>query len=98
MSQKEKSFTAAEKYKVALEAIKGEQTLSSLSSKYQVHANQIISWKKKALDYLSEAFSNKLKLKTQDYEEKLSELYRQVGQLKVENDFLKKKFDMLRSG
>jgi transposase len=97
VSQKEKSFTAAEKYKVALEAIKGEQPLSNLSSRYQVHANQIVSWKKKALDYMSEGFSNKLKLKTQNYEEKLSELYRQIGQLKVENDFLKKKCDLFRS-
>lgn len=95
MSQKSK-FSSAEKYKVALEAIKGELTQSQITAKYQVHATQINKWRKQALEYLQAAFSNKLQISNivVDYESKLNELYRQVGQLKVENDFLKKKCDM----
>ena len=99
MSERGKNFTASEKYKIALEAIKGEQTLSVLSSKYQVHVNQILSWRKKALDYLALGFSNKLKIQAQQEEEKLAklaELYKQIGQLKVENDFLKKKSELFK--
>lgn len=91
-----KNFTASEKYKIALEAIKGEQTLSVLSSTYQVHVNQILSWRKKALDYLALGFSNELKMQAQQEEEKLAELYKQIGQLKVENDFLKKKSELFK--
>lgn len=95
MSQKSK-FSPAEKYKVALEAVKGELTQSQITAKYQVHATQINKWRKQALEYLQAAFSNKLQISNivLDYETKLNELYRQVGQLKVENDFLKKKCDM----
>lgn len=95
MVQKHK-FSTAEKYKIALEAIKGELTQSQISSKYQVHGTQINKWRKQALEYLQAAFSNKLQVSalTADYEEKLNKLYQQIGQLKVENDFLKKKCDL----
>lgn len=92
MSQNRK-FSPAEKYKIAIEAIKGELTQAQITSKYQVHATQITKWRKQALEYLQAAFSNKLQVSAlvDDYEEKLGELYKQIGQLKVENDFLKKK-------
>ncbi len=95
MGQKNK-FSSAEKYKIALEAIKGELTQSQITAKYQVHATQISKWRKQALEYLQAAFSNKLQISSlvEGYEAKLDELYRQVGQLKVENDFLKKKCDL----
>jgi len=95
MGQKNK-FSSAEKYRIALEAIKGELTQSQITAKYQVHATQISKWRKQALEYLQAAFSNKLQISSlvEDYESKLNELYCQVGQLKVENDFLKKKCDL----
>ena len=69
---------------------------AQISSKYQVHATQINKWRKQALEYLQAAFSNKLEVSAlvNDYEGKLAELYQQIGQLKVENDFLKKKCDL----
>lgn len=93
---KKNKFSSVEKYRVALEAIKGELTQSQITAKYNVHATQISKWRKQALEYLQAAFSNKLQTSSlvEDYEAKLNELYRQVGQLKVENDFLKKKCDM----
>lgn len=97
MSEKRRSFSPAEKFKVALEAIKGDLTLAQISSKYQVHSTQINKWKKQALVYLAAAFSNKLNVAPDDPDAKFSELYQQIGQLKVENDFLKKKCDLFGS-
>ena len=96
MSTKAKIYTAAEKYKIALEAIKSNLTQAEITAKYKVHSTQIIKWRKQALEYLQAAFSNRLQVSAvvNDYESKLSELYQQIGQLKVENDFLKKKFEL----
>jgi transposase len=96
MSVKRRTFSPSEKYKVAVEAIKGEMTISELSSKYQVHPTQINSWKKEALNYLSSAFSGTHQKNHNDNERQMDELYKQIGQLKVENDFLKKKCDLVK--
>lgn len=95
MGKKHKTYTAAEKYKIALEAIKGDLTQAQITSAHQVHSTQVNAWKKQALEYLQAAFSNRLQLTgvVDEYEKQVAELYRQIGQLKVENDFLKKKCD-----
>lgn len=93
MSTKRRKFSALEKQRVALDAIKGELTLSEISSKYQVHVSQIHKWRKAALEHFATAFTDKQKSERQDHEQQLSELYQQIGRLKVENDFLKKKCD-----
>ena len=84
------------KAKVALEALKGEKNIAQLSSEYGVHGNQIRQWKKRLLKELPGIFSDKRKKSDQDTEELTSELYRQIGQLKVELDWLKKKSEILR--
>lgn len=94
MSTKRRKFTASEKAKIALEAIKGELTMAQIASKYAVHATQVNNWRKQALTYLPDAFGNKVKQATIDHEEQLAELYAQIGRLKVENDFLKKKSEL----
>lgn len=82
------------KAKVALEAIAGKKTMAEISSVYSVHATQIIKWKKELQMNMGEIFSDKRK-KVDDSKEKLvDELYKQIGQLKVENDWLKKKSEM----
>ncbi len=91
MSTTRKTFSKTEKITVALEAIKGESTLAQISSKHGVHSTQINSWKKQALDYLKEAFSSKRSSSEQQCESELAKLYEQIGRLKIENDFLKKK-------
>lgn len=91
MSVKRKRYTATEKARIALEAIKEELTMAQITSKYAVHATQISSWKKQMLAGLPELFSNKNKQINKDHEIQLAELYEQIGRLKVENDFLKKK-------
>jgi transposase-like protein len=83
------------KAKVALEAIKGEKTLAQLSSEFGVHANQIGQWRKQVLKELPNLFSDRSRKRDNDQEDLISELYRQIGQLKVEMDWLKKKSQML---
>ena len=83
------------KAKVALEAIKGEKTLAQLFSEFGVHANQIRQWRKQLLDELPSLFSDRRKKRDKEQEDLVSELYRQIGQLKVEVDWLKKKSHML---
>ena len=84
------------KAKVALEAIKGEKTISQLSSEVGVHPNQIRAWRNRALEALPGVFSRGADRKEKDHEELEQELYRQIGQLKVENEWLKKKYRQLR--
>jgi transposase-like protein len=79
------------KAKVAVEAIKEQKTIAELASMYAVHPTQITKWKKQALDILSQGFSEKQKQKEQDDHQLVQELYQQIGRLKVEGDFLKKK-------
>ncbi len=79
------------KARVALEAIKEQKTIAELSSMYGVHSTQITKWKRRALEILSQGFSEHLIQRKRDDRELVQELYRQIGRLKVEVDFLKKK-------
>lgn len=90
-----RKFDAGFKARVAMEAIKGEATLAELASRYQVHPNQITKWKKQAMQGLPDLFADKRKSKPLDEEGLKDDLYRQIGKLKVELDWLKKKSGML---
>jgi len=83
------------KAKVALEAVKGEKTIAQIASEYGVHANQISQWKKKLLQELPELFSEKRRSQDVNRETLEAELYRQIGQLKVELEWVKKKSQLL---
>ena len=63
MSKKAKQYSAIEKSKIVIEAIKGELTIAQITSKYGVHSTQIQQWKKKGLEYLMSGFQNKVKSK-----------------------------------
>ena len=90
-SSMRKNHDAAFKAKVALEALKGEKTMAQISSEYGIHVNQIRQWRQKLLEVLPGLFSDRRQKKDKETEEMTSELYRQIGQLKVELDWLKKK-------
>lgn len=92
-----KSYPSNFKAKVALAAIKEDKTMAELSSEFEVHRAQIQRWKKEALEELPNFFSSKKKKKGQDNAKLVDELYKQIGQLKVENDWLKKKADPFSS-
>lgn len=90
-----KTFDAALKAKVALVAIKGEKTTAEISSQYGVHANQILKWKRQVLERLPSLFEKRATSATGRVEPLADELYKQIGQLQVENDWLKKKSELL---
>jgi transposase-like protein len=91
-----KRHPAVFKAKVALEALRGDKTIAQLSSEYGVHGNQVRQWKKKLIEELPTIFSDRRRRSEKESEELTSELYRQIGQLKVELDWLKKKSELLR--
>ena len=91
MGATRKRYNSSFKAKVALEAIRGERTISEISSESGVHPNQISKWKKQALEELPDIFPGGRKKREHSSEELESELYKQIGQLKVELDWLKKK-------
>ena len=95
MSGVRKNHSAAFKAKVALEAIKQNKTIAQLSGEYGVHSNQISKWKQHLARELPGIFTGKLKAKEKKAEDLQAELYRQIGQLKVELDWVKKKTEQL---
>jgi transposase len=80
-----RNHTAVFKAKVALEAVKGEQSLIELAERFQVHPNQITEWKKHLLEKASEVFE---KGKRSSVEPDVKELHAKIGRLTMENDFL----------
>ena len=92
-----KTFTKEFKAKLALEAIKDEKTITELSSEYEVHPNQISQWKKQLLEGVVSLFErpNKKSSEERETENKQDKLYKQIGVMKVENDYLKKKHKQL---
>ena len=96
MEGQRKRYDAALKAKVALEALKGQRTANEIGSAYSVHPNLVAQWKKQALEQLPEIFSSGRARATQEEAELRNQLYQQIGQLKVELDWLKKKSGLLR--
>ena len=88
---KRKKFTSKFKAKVAIEALKGHQTVNQLASEFDVHPSQINTWKKQLLEESSDIFSKGRQRQAENAEEERDKLYSQIGRLKVEVDWLKKK-------
>ncbi|NJO25923.1 MAG: transposase [Bacteroidia bacterium] len=88
--QTRRKFSADFKAKVALEAIKNQKTLAQLSHQFGVNAITISKWKAEFLENMAVIFSGTNPTLNQDKDAETEKLYAQIGQLKVENDFLKK--------
>ncbi len=88
---KRKRYTEQFKAKVALEAVKGQRTANELASEFGVHVSQINIWKKRLLETLPEVFGGKRERREAQYEDERDRLYRQIGKLQVELEWLKKK-------
>ena len=91
MARSRRRFSSDFKAKVALEAIKGRGTLAELAGEHEVHPNQITAWKKQLLEVLPEVFGRRREEDATRQQELIDRLYQQIGQLKVELDWVKKK-------
>ncbi len=88
MKQKRMKHSPAFKAKVALAAIKGDKTVAELASRFEVHPSQIHAWKKALLEGAGQVFEADVGRQDKDRELLIPQLYQQIGQLKVEVDFL----------
>ena len=89
---KRRKYSAELKAKVALEALRGEQTLAELAARYNVHPNLITKWKKQAKESLVDIFAGGGQRRDAEHEAEIKELHAKIGQLTVEKDFLAKAF------
>ena len=88
--KKSKSYSAEFKAKVALDAIRADLTVNEISAKYGVHSTQINRWKQEALSLIKTTFTGKHEKAQLNDQRLIDDLYRQIGQLTCENEFLKK--------
>ena len=93
MSRKRKQYSSEFKAKVALAALKDDETVAQLAARYGVHPTMIHTWKRNLLEGAANIFDKGNKIDKQS-EAKLDELYRHIGQLKVERDFLSRKLSL----
>ena len=89
-----KQYSGAVKARAVIEAIKGMRTVNEMASTYGVHPGQITKWKKQALEELPRVFSRRREDSAQAAEALTARLYQEIGPLKVERDWLKKKAGM----
>jgi len=92
MTGKRKRYSADFKAKVALEALRGELTLSQLATKHGVHQTMIAAWRKQAIEGLAGVFSGKAEAAEGARDGEIDKLHAKIGQLVVERDFLAKAF------
>jgi putative transposase len=95
---KRRNFSADFKAKVALEAIKGQRTVAEIATRHEIHPNLVTQWKKALVEHASDAFSDSRTKDKADEETLKAQLYQQIGQLKVELDWLKKKSGLTDRG
>jgi transposase len=91
MKRKRRVFGGAFRAKVALAAVKGDKTLSELASQFDVHANQVSTWRKELVERAAELFEDGRRRKPDEESARQEELYEQIGRLKMEVEWLKKK-------
>src|SRR5215831_4000572 len=91
MQGKRKQHSAAFKAQVALAALKGDRTVNELAGQYGVHPTLIHAWKKQLLAGADQVFGNGSKAVTADVEAEKAEMFEQIGRLKMELEWLKKK-------
>ena len=91
MGRKRRVFGSAFKAKVALAALRGDKTTAELASKFAVHTSQVTAWKKQLLAQAAELFEDGRRKRGADQTPNEEELYEQIGRLKMEVEWLKKK-------
>ena len=89
-----KMYSPSEKAIIALEALKGNLTLNEITKRYGVHFSQINRWKKQLKESVVDIFSHGQQKRDLEKEELIQDLYKKIGQLEVEKDWLKKKSEL----
>ena len=95
-TRRRRSFSAEMKARIAVEALKGQRTVQEIAAHYGVHPNQVTTWKRQAVDSLSQVFMDRRSGRPESEDALKAELYQQIGQLQVELDWLKKKSGLSR--
>jgi putative transposase len=95
MKQQRKKHSGAFKAKVAVEALKGDRTLNELAGQFEIHPTQVVQWKQRLLAGASDLFTGGVERDAAQEAELRDQLYQQIGQMKVELDWLKKKHELL---
>ena len=95
MKRQRKQHSAGFKAKVALEAVKGERTLNELAGQFELHPTQVVQWKKRLVEGASDLFSGRGERDAAQDAALRDRLYQEIGQQKVELDWLKKKHELL---
>jgi transposase-like protein len=93
MLKKRTRYSAEFKAKVAIEALREQRTLSELAAEYAIHPNQISEWKKQLLEHSSDIFTNSVSKINKTNGKLEDQLYQQIGRLKTELDWVKKKYN-----
>jgi transposase-like protein len=96
MSKERRKFSPEFKAQVALEALRGVETIHAIAAKYEVHPVLVSNWKKELQQNMHEVFAKKRDANTEDTQKREARLYQKIGQLEVELDWLKKKSEELR--
>ncbi len=92
MSRRDRrKFTATFKAEVVLEALRERKTISELAQQFDLHPNQIATWKREFLEGAASVFETKKDPQQDSLQQERDQLFQQIGKLQVENDFLKKK-------
>jgi len=94
MKRPRKTHSGAFKAKVALEAIKGERTINELAGHFEIHTTQVVQWKQRLVNGASDLFTGGVERDAAQEAQLRDRLYQEIGQLKVELDWLKKKHDL----
>ncbi len=95
--RKRKAYDNQFKARVALEAIKGERTISEIAGQFEVHPNQITKWEKQLLENVSGVFSRKKDPEIDELRKLNEELYKKIGKQNIELEFLKKKYKQIQN-
>ena len=95
MGQKRKQYSAAYKFKIALEAAKNGRTISQIASENNIHPNQVSAWRKRLLSEGKVIFERKSNRQQKERATKEAALYEQIGRLKMELEWLKKTNDVV---
>lgn len=89
-----KKFTNEFKAKVAIAALKGDKTIAELSSEFEVHPAQVSAWRAELKDKAADIFGRSAGTGVREYQEQIEDLYKDIGRIQVENNWLKKKLNV----